>query len=463
MPGRRLVDSPAAQRGSRSASPIGRLRRRGDPSPSPSSEELALRATARSRCSASRRRPAARASRAASAAAIPGRGGGRGRDRRRCRAGTGREPIAVTPPAVIAITANARTRRGRADAHPSSSSWSRPRPGPRPCPCPRPRCSPASSRPWCPSWERVGPAVDAERGTTAPGPVRRSTASAARSASRTGARRCATTLGAGVETAAGAGAGPGVRRGQGDARDPGDPRDARHAGHDQSVHVDLLREQLTKTVGPRLPRRDQGLPGHGHGSVRERKPGRPCPDANAGDGHRKLICVLGRSLTCPALPWIHAITRRTPSPPIARPRPARPHGLARHPGHRRPRRSRHGHLRRPGGGEHAGELPARRRAPPRPPRPARPSDPRRPHGPRARARAWRRPRPLRPRRRRRRWRPPAARNVITARRSTSFTALGTTALVAVDAPAALGEAEAVLRRELTASTAPAAGSGRTRS
>jgi thiamine biosynthesis lipoprotein ApbE len=38
--------------------------------------------------------------------------------------------------------------------------------------------------------------------------------------------------------------------------------------------------------------------------------------------------------------------------------------------------------------------------------------------------------------------------VITARRSTSFTALGTTALVAVDDPAALGEAEAVLRREL---------------
>jgi thiamine biosynthesis lipoprotein ApbE len=38
--------------------------------------------------------------------------------------------------------------------------------------------------------------------------------------------------------------------------------------------------------------------------------------------------------------------------------------------------------------------------------------------------------------------------VVTAQRSTSFTALGTTALVAVDPPEALGEAEAVLRREL---------------
>ena len=38
--------------------------------------------------------------------------------------------------------------------------------------------------------------------------------------------------------------------------------------------------------------------------------------------------------------------------------------------------------------------------------------------------------------------------MITARRSTTFTALGTTALVAVDEPAALGAAEAVLRGEL---------------
>jgi thiamine biosynthesis lipoprotein ApbE len=38
--------------------------------------------------------------------------------------------------------------------------------------------------------------------------------------------------------------------------------------------------------------------------------------------------------------------------------------------------------------------------------------------------------------------------VVTAQRSTSFAALGTTALVAVDDPGALGEAEAVLRREL---------------
>ena len=38
--------------------------------------------------------------------------------------------------------------------------------------------------------------------------------------------------------------------------------------------------------------------------------------------------------------------------------------------------------------------------------------------------------------------------MVTAQRSTSFTALGTTALVAVDPPEALGEAEAVLRHEL---------------